>query len=91
MLYGPKQICVQPRPLSVNMWHHALPAFAAEPRATAARLPATGLCQIFFSPAATGQADRRTDIVPLHRPRSAYYAGSASLYGLVPSVYAWPQ
>ena len=25
-----------------------------------------------------GQTDRRTDTVPLHRPRSAYYAGSAN-------------
>ena len=47
---------------TVNM---TLPAFAAErraaARATAAQLPATGLCQSYSSAATTGQIDGQTD------------------------------
>ena len=79
-----KQVCVQPRPLAVNM---VLPAFAAErraaPRATAAQLTASRrpncikAAPPLFQP---GQIDeqtgRRTDTVLLHRSCFAYYAGS---------------
>ena len=81
------QVCVQPRPLAVNM---ALPTFAAERRAAGpcycnpVALPATGLCQSCCS-AHDGtdkpsQTDRETNghRTVTYRPCSAYYAGSAN-------------
>ena len=75
-------ICAQPRPSAVNTSLPALLLSAVlQPRAATARLPASGLsglCQSCSNAAATGQTDRRTDTVPLHRSRLAYYAGRAN-------------
>jgi len=80
-----KQVCVQPRPLTVNT---ALPAFAAERRAAAPcyrssvdSQSATELHQRCSSAVSTGtdrRTHRRTDTVLLHRSCFAYYAGSTS-------------
>ena len=55
-----KRVCVQPRPLAVDM---TLPAFAAE---RCPVLPQSG-CQSCCSAAVTGQTDGRTDGRTLHR------------------------
>ena len=36
-----------------------------------------------------GQTDGQTDTVPLHRPRSAYYAGSANKYSNAEKIHVY--